>query len=76
MFLSDGRQLEVEFLHHWPVVRLKLSGRRKEKREMKLSNTNSLASRHIKREKALLPVDMHSSKTSLLTSLPSAAVEL
>ena len=24
-FLSDGRQPEVDFLHHWGVVRLKLS---------------------------------------------------
>ena len=26
-FLSDARQLEVDFLHHWTVVWLKLSGR-------------------------------------------------
>ena len=32
----------------------------------KLSNTNLLASRHIKREKVSLPVDMRRSKTSLL----------
>ena len=35
-------------------------------REKTLSNTNLLASRHIKREKALLPVDVRHSKTSLL----------
>ena len=35
-------------------------------REKKLSNTNLLASRHIKREKASLPVDVRRSKTSLL----------
>ena len=35
-------------------------------REKKLSNTNLLASRHIKREKALLPVGVRGSKTSLL----------
>ena len=26
-FLSDGRQPEVDFLHHWAVVWLKLSGK-------------------------------------------------
>ena len=35
-------------------------------REKKLSNTNLLASRQIKREKASLPVDVCRSKTSLL----------
>ena len=25
-FLSDGRQLEVDFLHHWRVVWLKILG--------------------------------------------------
>ena len=35
-------------------------------RENKLSNTNFLASRHIKEEKASLPVDVHRSKSSLL----------
>ena len=35
-------------------------------REKKLSNTNLLASRHIKREKGSLPVDLHPSKTSFL----------
>ena len=34
--------------------------------EKKFSNTNLLASRHIKREKASVPVDMCRSKTSLL----------
>ena len=37
---NDGRQPEVDFLHHWAVVWLKFC------------NTNLLASRHIKREKA------------------------
>ena len=35
-------------------------------REKKLRNTNFLASRHIKEEKASLPVDVHRSKSSLL----------
>ena len=35
-------------------------------REKKLSNTNLLALRHIKREKGSFPVDVHPSKTSLL----------
>ena len=34
-------------------------------REKKLSNTNLLASRHRKREKASLPVEMRRSKTFL-----------
>ena len=40
------------------------------KREKKpISNTNLLASRHIKREKGSLPVDVHRSKTYLLKLL-------
>ena len=35
-------------------------------REKKLSDTNFLASRHIKEEKASLPVDVHRSKSCLL----------
>ena len=35
-------------------------------RVKKLSNTNLVASRYIKREKGLLPVDVRGSKTSLL----------
>ena len=35
-------------------------------REKKLGNTNLSASRHIKMEKASLPIDMRRSKTSLL----------
>ena len=58
--MSDGRQPEVDFLHHWGVVSLKLSGK------SPFSNTSLLASRHIKREKASLPVDVRRSKTSLL----------
>ena len=37
------------------------------------SNTNVVASRHIKREKGLLPVDVHRSKMSLL-HVPTAAL--
>ena len=40
-------------------------------RVKKLSNTNFISSRHIKREKSSLPVDVHHSKTSLL-KLPNA----
>ena len=36
------------------------------KREKKVSNENLIASRHIKRKKASLPVDVRRSKTSLL----------
>ena len=39
----------------------KLTGKQK-----KLSNTNLLASRHVKREKSSLPVDVRRSKTSTL----------
>ena len=44
-----GRQLEVDFLHHGAVVWLKLSGK---------TVTNFLVSRHVKRQKASLPVDV------------------
>ena len=64
-FLSDGRQPEVDFLHHWTVVWLKLSGK-SSLREKKLSNTILLASTHRKREKGSLPVDVRRSKVSLL----------
>ena len=57
-FLSDGSQPEVDFLQHWAVVWFKLSGSN--------SNTNLLAPRPIKREKASLPVDVCRSKTPLL----------
>ena len=36
----------------------------------KLSNTNLLASKHIKREKTSLPIDMRHSKTPLLQGVP------
>ena len=48
----------MDFLQHWAVVWLKLSGSN--------SNTNLLASKPIKREKASLPVDVCRSKTPLL----------
>ena len=44
-----GRQLEVDFLHHGAVVWMKLSGK---------IVTNLLVSRHVKRQKASLPVDV------------------
>ena len=47
--MSDGRQPEVDFLHHWGVVWFKRSGKSVFLRENKLSNTNFLASRHKKR---------------------------
>ena len=40
-------------------------------RENKLSNRNLLESRHIKRERASLPVDVRRSKTSLLNPYQS-----
>ena len=68
--MSDGRQPEVDFLHHWAVVWFKLSGQKtkekKDKRQKKLRNTNLLASRHTKREKASLPIDVRRSKTPFL----------
>ena len=50
----------IGILHHWAVVWLKLLGKQK-----KLSNTNVLASRHIKREKASLPVDVRLLKNAV-----------
>ena len=35
--LSDGRQPEVDFLHHWAVVWLKLSGKSSLKEKRKLA---------------------------------------
>ena len=48
----------MDFLQHWAVVWLKLSGSN--------SNTHLLASKPIRREKASLPVDVCRSKTPLL----------
>ena len=42
-------------------------------RVKKLSNTNFISSRHIKREKSSLPVDVRRSKTSLL-KLPNVSI--
>ena len=67
-FLSDGRQPEVDFLHPWAVVWLKLSGK-SSLGEKKLSNKILLASRHIKREKGSLPVDVRRSKDLSKASL-------
>ena len=36
-FSSDGRQPEVDFLHHWAVVWLKLSGKSSLKEKRKLA---------------------------------------
>ena len=51
----------MDFLQHWAVVWLKLSGSN--------SNTNLLASEPIKREKGSLPVDVCRSKRLCLSSL-------
>ena len=54
--LSDSLSLDFEQIFgQFVSVRVKT-----------LSNTNLVASRHIKREKGSLPVDVRSSKTSLL----------
>ena len=64
--MSDGRQPEVDFLHHWGVVWLKLSGKSYLKKKRNSAIQVLLASRHIKRENASLPVDVRCSKTPLL----------
>ena len=53
-------------MQHWAVDGFKIPGKIVFIREKKLRNTNFLASRHIKEEKASLPVDVHRSKSSLL----------
>ena len=64
--MSDGRQPEVDFLHHWGVVWLKLSGKSSLKKKRNSAIQVLLASRHIKRENASLPVDVRCSKMPLL----------
>ena len=56
----------MDFLHHWGAVWLKLSGKSSLKEKRNSAIQVLLASRHIKREKASLPVDARRSKTSLL----------
>ena len=66
-YLSDTRQPDVGFLQSWgesltsvffsQIVSL---------REKTLKNTNLVPSRHFKRVKDSLQIDMHYSKTSLL----------
>ena len=63
---DDGRQPEVDFLHHSGVVSLKLSGKSSLKEKETQQYKFVSRSRHIKREKASLPVDVRRSKTSLL----------
>ena len=67
-FLSDARQLEVDFLQSWVVILNKVPSRSPlvSIRVKTLSNTNLVTSRHIKRDEDLLLVDVCRSKTSLL----------
>ena len=66
-FLSDARQPEMDFLHTWAVILNTFLGRLSlQELSQSIGNTNTVASRLIKREKGSLPVDVRRSKTSLL----------
>ena len=67
--LKHGRFLATHVNRKWPFDFdgfAKIVSQIVSIRVKKLSNTNFMASRLVKREKALLPVDVRRSKTSLL----------
>ena len=72
-FLGDARQPEVELFALLGSVFEQILGQIFSLRVKTLSNTNLVASRHIKGEKSSLPVDMHRPKTLLLYELPDIA---
>ena len=53
----------MDFLHSWAVVLGQIFRQVVSIRVMTLTNTNVVASRHIKREEVLLPVAVRCSKT-------------
>ena len=57
------RPPEVDFLHCWAVVLGQIFRQIVSIRVLTLTNTNVVASRHIKREEVLLPVAVRHSKT-------------
>ena len=61
-FLNNARRPEMDFLHYWEVAFVQVGSLR----ETKLSNTDLVTSKHIKRKKASLPVDV---RTSLLLKI-------
>ena len=73
-FLSDERQPEVDFLHSSAVLLNKFLG--KSSRAKKPSHTDLAASRHIKRDKASLPVDVRRPEKSVLPPSPSSDLEV
>lgn len=56
--LSDARQPEVDFLHSWAVVSLKIFSQIVSFRVKKQRSTNFISSRRVEREKDSLPVDV------------------
>ena len=67
-FLSNTRQPDVGFLQSWgeSLTSVFFFSQIVSLREKTLKNINLVPSRHFKRVKDSLPVDMHYSKTSLL----------
>ena len=65
-FTSDARQPEVALFLLWTMVFSQIFNQIVSIRVKKLSNTNFISSRHIKREKSSLPLEVRRSKTSLL----------
>ena len=60
----------MDFLHSWAVVPGQIFRQIVSIRVMTLSNTNVVASRHIKRKEVLLPVAVCRSKTPELKFIP------
>ena len=66
-FLNHTLQTDVAFLQSWGAyLTIFVFPKIVSLREKTLKNTNLVPSRHFKRVKDSLPVDMHYSKTSLL----------
>ena len=70
--MSDAHSPEVDFLHFFNSRDFEqIFGQIVSSRVKARSNTDLVASRYIKKEKGLLPVDARGSKTSLLELPPS-----
>ena len=61
--MSDARQPEVEFFIFLSAGFAQIFSQIVSIKVKKLSNTNFISSRHVKREKASLPVDVRRSRT-------------
>ena len=66
MLLSDARQPEADFFYSWAMFFAKVFVQIVCVRVKKHGKTNVVTSRHIERQKALLPVEVRRSRMSLL----------